>query len=406
MTRKTTSTYNKEATQMRKLIAVALIAVAIVALAAAPALAEGYNDGGVNFNTGLDSGVYAGNAGLYTRTTGYFSGPHGGYTTTTNKCQDCHSTHYATGSYKLLRASAAGAACDFCHGGGGGSTVNIMMDNAYTKVVGDDVSDGVADLSATNGPGTGHTLGYAGSAPADIKPAFSAGTDGFACFNCHSPHGNSARIMTTFSNPGRAMGKSSSVVATSAGGVGNSDGTLNSSGEWGVDPQHGNLKWFGDPYAGKTWATGRPSDDGTSAATTSYGRVIYRPIWPSGRFLLLKNPDRETNGSTTTEVLDTVVAPVGTTADNGVNKYMINWDEPMGPADGGYGGYQDNDSDQPFLFAPVVGGQGGFLSLSEFCTDCHDGTAGASTQPANVYKPGTPGDGYMVAYSHDAQPRH
>jgi hypothetical protein len=51
----------------------------------------------------------------------------------------------------------------------------------------------------------------------------------------------------------------------------------------------------------------------------------------------------------------------------------------------------------------------GILSVSEFCTDCHDGTAGSSVQPANVWLPdannaatGT----YKVVYSHDAQPRH
>jgi hypothetical protein len=347
---------------MKRFIALVAAAIAILAIAAAPALAEGYND-----------------PGQYTRAGGYFSGPHGGYTTTTNKCADCHSTHYATGSYMLLRADSREAACDYCHGGGGGSTINIMMDNDY-KTVGSDMSTGVAQATDSMGKGTGHTLGYKGEAPGDIQPAYSD-TQGLACFDCHSPHGNSKRILTTFSNPGRAIGKDNLVVAPGAPNfVGNGDGTLNTNGEWGIDPQFGNLKW---------WTS---------------GKLVYRPIWPNGRFLLIKDPDAETSA-------DTIVAAVGTTATAGVNKYKIDWNEPLGPADGSYGGGQNNDNDNAFPFAPKqtvdTDGNGqldaGFLAESEFCTDCHDGMAGASTQKAEVYKPG---EGYVVAASHDAQPRH
>ncbi|MHB1340771.1 MAG: hypothetical protein ACYC77_02000 [Coriobacteriia bacterium] len=375
----------------RKITLVALLAIALVVLVAAPALAEGYNTG----------------ADLHTRAEGYFSGPHGGYTTTTNKCQDCHSTHYASGSFMLLRASSREAACDYCHGGGGGSTINIMMDNDYKNVGSSELATGVAIAVDSMGKGTGHTLGYTGKAPADIKPAYSD-PDGFACFDCHSPHGNSARIMTTMSNPGRAFASpgnegrpttaqlNDAAVTTNqweiVSGYGkdlDSDGLLDDN-EWGVDRTYGNFVW-----------------DGTS--TVGVVAFRYRPIWPSGRWLLLKDPH-----STVDELqADTSVAATTTVATGGVNKYAINWDEPLGPADGTYGGYQDNDNDGYYPFAPGDGnnqnspaGTGGFLALSEFCTDCHDGTAGASTQKAEVYQPGAAGDGYVVAYSHDAQPRH
>lgn len=364
----------------RRVLAVFVLACAVVALTALPAFAEGYNT-----------------PTQYTVANGYFSGPHGGYTTTTNKCADCHSTHYATGSYMLLRASSREAACDYCHGGGGGSTINIMMDNDY-KAVGSDTSTGVAQAVDSQGKGTGHTLGYTGLAPTDIKPAFQS-DEGFACFDCHSPHGNSDRILTTFSNPGRALGTSNVMVATGQTGfVGKEvsfDGIINAAGEWGIDPAYGNLKWWGNP-------------DGAGA------RLIYRPIWPNGRFLLLKDPH-----STADEgVADTVVAAVGTTATAGVNKYKIDWAEPLGPADGSYGGGQNNDNDNTFPFAPKqtvdtdANGQldGGFLSESEFCTDCHDGTGGASTQAAEIWKPagvsGSTEGTYAVAFSHDTQPRH
>lgn len=364
----------------KRILGLAVLAIAILALAAAPALAEGYN-------TPLTG-------------TAYFQGPHGGYNTTTNKCADCHSTHYAEGSYMLLRASSRAAACDYCHGGGAGATTNIMMDNAYKNVGDSDLATGVVEAADTRGSGTGHTLGYTGAAPGDIKPAF-ASEDGLACFDCHSPHGNSARILTTFSDPGRALGSSAAVLRPGepgfVGKVTTDDGLVNASGEWGVDPDFGNIKWWGNP-------------DGAGA------RLIYRPIWPSGRFLLLKDPH-----STAKEgQADTVVAAAGVTATNGVNKYKIDWAEPLGPADGGYGGYQDNDNDAGFPFAPKSDGStsstqgagvdGGFLAASEFCTDCHDGMGGASTQSAEIYKPagvsGSTEGTYAVAYSHDTQPRH
>jgi hypothetical protein len=358
----------------KRILFVALVATAIFAIAVVPAFAEGYNT-----------------PTQYTRATGYFSGPHGGYTTTTNKCADCHSTHYAAGSFMLLRANSREAACDYCHGGGGGSTINIMMDNDY-KLMSDPTTTtaGIAVIDGGSGNGTGHTLGYTGNAPADIKPAFSS-TAGLACFDCHSPHGNSARILTTFANPGREMGTGNLAVApTDFGYIGNTDGVIDGAGvigtEWGIDPVQGNLKW---------WS----------------GSLQVKPIWPNGRFLLVKNPHVEISSVTGLEVADTTVTSVANEiATDGVNKYMIDWEEPLGPADTTYGGYQDNDNDKAYPFAPQVAGEGGFLAESEFCVDCHDGTAGASTQPAEVWAPaGVSGSlvgTYTVAYAHDAQPRH
>ena len=371
---------------MRRAFVIALLAIAIVVLTATSAFAEGYNN-----PTG---------PGDYTRATGYFSGPHGGYTTTTNKCQDCHSTHYAFGSYKLLRANTQEAACDFCHGGGGGSTINIQMDNAYHDGA-YDMGTSSAVSTTTMGFGTGHTLGYEGNAPADIKPAYSD-PQGFACFDCHSPHGNSARIMTTMSNPGRAFaapgqqGRPASPASTGGAGAQwpikpgfgkdlDADGLLDDN-EWGIDADYGNFVW----------------DRSAAVGTFSF---TYRPIWPNGRWLLLKNAhsDVQELGHA-----DTDVAAVGDLATGGVNKYAINWTEPLGPADANYGGGQNNDNDNAFPFAPASGtspsGTGGFLSLSEFCVDCHDGTAGVSTQKAEVWR--STDSTYAVAYSHDAQPRH
>jgi predicted CXXCH cytochrome family protein len=155
---------------VKKALFLAVIALAAMTLMAGTAFAEGYNDGGWNFTTGADESGYGDNAGIYVRDPLgadqelSAQGPHGGYAVSTNKCQDCHSTHYALGSFVLMRSDSREDACTFCHQGGGGSTVNIMMDNEYD-------ANGVVTTSTT-GFGTGHTLGYKGSAPADIKPAF------------------------------------------------------------------------------------------------------------------------------------------------------------------------------------------------------------------------------------------
>lgn len=378
---------------VRKLVAIALGAIALVALAAAPAFAEGYNDGNWNFTTGSDVSTYAGNAGLYVRTaTGAgqiasFSGPHGGYTTTTNKCQDCHSTHYATGKYMLLRANSREEACDFCHVGGGGSQHNIQMDNAY-DMTGVDVTG-----TAAGGNGTGHTLGYKGNAPADINPAFSD-PNGFACFDCHTPHGNSARVLATFADPGRKMG---GFIVQNVFKVGDPQGTVFAAGP--VD-----IRTAANGADGTYW--GVTTDEGNVIVVTRTGGVntpAKKPIWPGGRFLLLKNPDGANDMS---EV------PTGTVADNGQVKMAISWDDPIGPADTAYGGDDRshsanpawNNSATPNKFDPL-----GLNSVSEFCTDCHAGAAGLSNQPANVWRP-NPSDlatgSYVVAQSHDAQPRH
>jgi hypothetical protein len=381
MVKTSTRKTNKEVSPVRRILVLAVIAAAILALTAAPALAEGYNDP-------LE----------YTRATGSASGPHGGYTSTTNKCQDCHSTHYASGSYVLLRANSREAACDYCHVGGGGSSVNIQMDNDY---------NGAAEATTSRGYGTGHTLGYQGNAPVDINPAFSD-SQGFACFDCHTPHGNSARVLTTFANPGRAFepttlvtdvyGKFATSPIADPTTVGATD---NGDGRWDISTVTINN---GDAYWGLTQTEGNivlvKDVDGTAGVTK---KVMKKPIWPTGRFLLLKNPDNAEGG-----VADTVVATGSATADNGVNKLAIDWDEPLGPADKGYGGDQNNDYDKAMPWNPA--GVTGLSAVNEFCQDCHDGAAGASTQPANVWYPDAAANNatgaYTVAYSHDAQPRH
>lgn len=98
------------------------------------------------------------------------SGPHGGYTTTTNKCATCHSVHSAvSGGIVLLPAATVRGTCETCHDGTGGT-------------------------------------GVYGAIEAQLGPGSVKATHDFECSNCHSPHGNNlvaaftgdrARVTTT-----------------------------------------------------------------------------------------------------------------------------------------------------------------------------------------------------------------
>jgi len=414
-----TSKFPKEVLPVKRFTILVLVAVAVAALTAVPAFAEGYNDGQWNFETGADEAGYGDNAGIYVRTpqnssqTTSVAGPHGGYTTSTNKCHDCHSTHYAKGDYMLLRANKREDACAFCHGGGGGSTINIQMDNAYD-------ADGPV-IDGNRGVGVGHTLGYDGNSPADIDPAYTA-SEGLACFDCHTPHGNSARVLTTFANPGRAYFEDSSKAGSknwvkniesvyAASGVTHTLGGVTFVSVYDVD-----YGWYFDLnqdsgtsiVVGSTW--GLTPIEGNFVIRKATTGALVKPVWPTGRFLLLKNPDNMENGISddatsgvdpTPRTITDVEYPV---AEDGYNKLSIVWDDdPLGPATAAYGGEQDLNGGG-FPGAPT-----GILSVSEFCTDCHDGTAGAAGQPASAWVPSNVDSStgtYEDVFSHDAQPRH
>lgn len=100
-------------------------------------------------------------------------GPHGGYTTTTNKCKDCHAVHIATGAYMLTRANERADTCKFCHDIG-------------SPGIGTDVS------LNENGHGLDSTQTAQSeiAAPDDTAPQYKVTTDKWGCLECHSVHDN------------------------------------------------------------------------------------------------------------------------------------------------------------------------------------------------------------------------
>jgi hypothetical protein len=108
------------------------------------------------------------------------SGPHGGYTTTTNKCATCHSVHAAgENSVLLLPAATVKGTCETCHDGTAGKGV-------YGAVAarGESVAS-AHEVDVTNAiPGGDPASG------AETTATFN-GTGGYlTCTDCHSAHGS------------------------------------------------------------------------------------------------------------------------------------------------------------------------------------------------------------------------
>lgn len=131
------------------------------------------------------------------------SGPHGGYTTGTNKCATCHNTHNATGSLLLLPAQSVRATCEVCHDGTGGEGVYGVLEShgiepramhriETTRIV----PGGAADGSSveTTFSGIGFTL---------------------TCVDCHSPHDNET-VEPFIGDRARIVGDTSQTVVASS----------------------------------------------------------------------------------------------------------------------------------------------------------------------------------------------
>jgi len=114
-------------------------------------------------------------------------GPHGGYTTTSTKCVECHTVHQAPASGVLLLPYATVSDnCMVCHDGTAGMGVYGAIE-ARGLTVGASHS-----IDATNVV-PGGDVATGGSATGSF-----GGVDGYlSCGDCHSPH--AASVVATFS---------------------------------------------------------------------------------------------------------------------------------------------------------------------------------------------------------------
>ncbi len=369
---------------------------------------------GYNYNDAQDYTEETGWGGSFSGGK-YTAGPHGGYVTTSHRCRECHAVHRAAGKFKLTRASTRYETCDWCHGFGAGSGFNIQTDN---------------DDNSTTEYNVGHSLGFGIStgkwkAPDDTFPAYTPNywLGGLSCFDCHSPHANPQRLLG-FNNVGNPVGISGSGV--------DSD-----------DP-------LGRDQSGLVFSIADPGHDTLGNNTQLWNSTANKdePIYLAGSWLLIKDPDREVSAKAGTETVSfwnldtgsadtTQVAPgaeipdviasltiSGTDYgwmnmyDNStpypVNKVPIDWNNPIGAADSSTVGSENIGFTSRNAGKPV-------WSISEFCTDCHDGNAGLHTVQAPLFSEDRalrnqqPQSGtdtvtwkgeYDLAYGHDAQPRH
>lgn len=102
-------------------------------------------------------------------------GPHGGYTTGTQKCQTCHTLHDAYGSI-LLAAPTLADTCNSCHDGTGGKGVYGTLSARGVTPSAQHSIDATDVIPGGNAGGGSRTQTFTGQ-------------NGYlSCGDCHSPH--------------------------------------------------------------------------------------------------------------------------------------------------------------------------------------------------------------------------
>lgn len=160
--------------ELRSFLALIVVCASFVLVSAVPVFA--YDETGSGRTCvechGLESGESAVPEPTVTR-----KGPHGGYTTGTQKCQTCHTVHVAPlGSTMLLPAATIKDTCNTCHDGTGGGGVYGVL-----------TARGVTPNSAHRVEVTNLVPGGAEDG-SDTTATFSASGGFLTCSDCHSPH--------------------------------------------------------------------------------------------------------------------------------------------------------------------------------------------------------------------------
>ncbi len=161
--------------------------------------------------------TYDSEAGFYV---GSRKGPHGGYTTGTQKCKVCHSIHSSEGlDGPLLPESTIAATCYTCHDGtGGGGVYGVIYQRTGFNP---------AEASATAMVGTAggvHRIGYLNASDRVVVPGgnpdgsslettFTGEGGSLTCTDCHSAH-NSGTVAPFVGDRKRSAEDTTTNIAT------------------------------------------------------------------------------------------------------------------------------------------------------------------------------------------------
>jgi len=108
-------------------------------------------------------------------------GPHGGYDTTSTKCQACHSVHQATVAETRIALTRGMTGCEFCHLG-----VGPYASAVYVATNGNPTEEGFGKEEDSGAQvASGHRIGFAGPVPASTIE----GDVSLMCSTCHMVHG-------------------------------------------------------------------------------------------------------------------------------------------------------------------------------------------------------------------------
>jgi len=150
------------------------VALFVALILVSPALA--YNETTSTISADWACGVCHDNAADESEVTSS-TGPHGGYTTSSNKCQACHAVHESPGGgVKLLPGATITATCFTCHDGTGGKGVYGTIASP-----GSEHSVDATSLVPGGDASTGTSASY----------TFSNEDGTMNCADCHSPHAKS-----------------------------------------------------------------------------------------------------------------------------------------------------------------------------------------------------------------------